>query len=163
VWSVSPFPVRGRNPGLLLVFPRSGPDPAPCMATPCRIGIEARSYELDAYDHVNQAVYAQWLEHGRLVYLRKRGMTYTSIPETFGCHVVVVHQALDYKTQVRLGDRIFIESAITHFGGSSFRFEHRIEYPDGSLAVTASVVMVCVGEDGRPMTMPDELRERLDE
>ncbi|MBW2282862.1 MAG: acyl-CoA thioesterase [Deltaproteobacteria bacterium] len=132
------------------------------MTTPSRIGIEARSYELDAYAHVNQAVYAQWLEQGRLVFLRKRGMTYDSIPRDYGVHVVVVHQALDYRRQVRLGDRVFVTSEIAHFGKSSFRFEHRIEYPDGQLAVKAVVVMVCVGDGARPIAIPDELRAKLD-
>ena len=132
------------------------------MTTPCRIGIEARSYELDAYAHVNQAVYAQWLEHGRLVYLRKRGMSYTSIPRDYGVHVVVVHQAMDYRQQVRLGDRVFVTSEIAHFGKSSFRFEHRIEYTGGHLAAKAMVVMVCVGDAGRPVEIPEELRAKLD-
>lgn len=131
------------------------------MPTPCRIGIEARSYELDAYQHVNQAVYAQWLEQGRLVYLRKRGMTYTSIPEEYGVHVVVVHQKLDYKEQVKLGDRVFVTSQISHLGRSSFRFEHVISFEDERVACSASVVMVCVGLGGRPKELPEGLRERL--
>ena len=133
------------------------------MSTPCRIGIEARSYELDAYAHVNQAVYAQWLEHGRLVYLRKRGMTYTSIPEEYGVHVVVVHQQIDYQKQVKLGDRLFVSSEITHIGTSSFRFEHSITFEDDRIAAKGTVVMVSVGADGRPHEIPEDLSTRLDQ
>ena len=63
---------------------------------------------------------------------------------------------------VRLGDRVFVTSEIAHFGKSSFRFEHRIEYPDGQLAVKAVVVMVCVGDEARPVAIPEELLAKLD-
>ena len=132
------------------------------VTTPSIAAVEARSYELDPYGHLNNAVYVNWLEHGRLSYLRDRGENYTSIPEKYGVHVVVVRQEIDYRVQVQLGDRLLVTSSIEHFGSSSFRFGQSIAFEDGRVAADAKVTMVCTGRDGRPVAMPDELRRLLE-
>jgi YbgC/YbaW family acyl-CoA thioester hydrolase len=132
------------------------------VTTPSVVEFEARSYELDPYGHLNNAVYINWLEQGRLVYLRDRGLTYDSVPKLFGVKVMVVQQGIAYKAQVCLGDHLHCRSRILRFGNSSFTFEQVIEYPDGRQAAFATVTMVCVGEDGKAAPMPPELRRRLE-
>ncbi|MHC4957444.1 MAG: acyl-CoA thioesterase [Planctomycetota bacterium] len=132
------------------------------MTTPSHVEVEARSYELDPYGHLNNAVFINWLEHGRLAYLRDRCMSYTSIPEEYGVHVVVVHQDVAFKAQVLLGDRLVMTSRVVRFGQSSFAFEQAIRFVDSDRpACEATVTMVCVGPDERPIPMPGLLRERL--
>ena len=131
------------------------------MSPVSRTEVEARSYELDAYGHLNNAVFVSWLEHGRSVYLRERGMSWQSLPGDFGVRVVVVHQAISYKAEVRQDDRLVVESAIPRFGNTSFPFEQRILYEDGRVAAEGEVVMVCIDEAGEPVPVPDGLRERL--
>jgi len=126
-----------------------------------RTDVEARSYELDAYSHLNNAVFVSWFEHGRSVYLRERGMGWQSLPEEFGVRVVVVHQAITYKAEIRQDDRLVIESEIPRFGNTSFPFTQRILYPDGRVAAEAEVVMVSIDLDGKPVPVPEALRERL--
>lgn len=132
------------------------------MTKPGVVEVEARSYELDPYGHLNNAVHVNWLEHGRLCYLRDRGHSYTSVPETFGVHVVVVRQDLQYKAQVRLGDRLSVTSRIARIGRTSFTFAQEIAFPDGRLAASGEVTMVCVGPDGEPAPVPEGLRSLLD-
>jgi len=132
------------------------------VTTPSTTEVEARSYELDPYGHLNNAVYVNWLEHGRLCFLRDHGESYTSVPEKYGVHVVVVRQEVDYRAQVRIGDRLVVTSFVERFGGSSFRFDQRIAFPDGRTAAEAKVTMVCVGADGIPAPMPEALRKALD-
>lgn len=131
------------------------------MTTPSVVEVEARSYELDSYGHLNNAVYVNWLEHGRLCFLRDRGMTYDSLPRDEGVFVVVVRQEIDYRAQVRLGDRLRLSSRIVRFGTSSFAFEQSLAFPDGRAACAAVVTMVCVDASGRPVPMPPALRGRL--
>lgn len=120
------------------------PDAAPKVPAPgaSRAPVEARSYELDPYGHVNNSVFVNWLEHGRLCWLRDRGMTYTSIPEQHGVHVVVVSIRLDYRAEIGLGDRLVVVSDVVRVGRSSFAFAQRIEFDDGRLAAEAEVTMV---------------------
>jgi YbgC/YbaW family acyl-CoA thioester hydrolase len=144
------------------VTPNAPSRPADPSAAPAesRVAVEARSYELDPYGHVNNSVFVNWLEHGRLCWLRDRGMTYTSIPETFGVHVVVVSLRLDYRAEVGLGDRLVVASDVVRLGNSSFAFAQRIEFDDGRVAAEGEVVMVCT-RDGRSSPIPAELRVRL--
>ena len=126
------------------------------------VAVEARSYELDSYGHLNQGVSVQWFEHGRLVYLRERGMTYNSIPEDFGVHVMVLRQDVTYRAQILLGDRFRMTSRIARFGRTSFTWEHALDPVDGGdPAIVATVTMVCVGADDAAAPMPDELRAKL--
>ena len=37
------------------------------------IEVEVRSYELDTYNHVNNAIYLNYLEYARMEYLRRIG------------------------------------------------------------------------------------------
>jgi len=132
------------------------------VTTPSEIAVEARSYELDPYGHLNNAVFINWLEHGRLCFLRDRGESYLSIPERFGAHVVVVRQEVDYRAQIRCFDKLVVTSRIERFGNASFRFAQKIAFEDGRVAADAKVTMVCVGPDDQPMAMPEELRAILE-
>jgi YbgC/YbaW family acyl-CoA thioester hydrolase len=132
------------------------------VTEPSVVEVEARSYELDAYDHLNNAVYVNWLEHGRLNYLRDRGHTYTTIPEHFGVHVVVVRSDLSYRRQVRLGDRLRIVTRLARLGRTSFAFRQEILFGDGTVAADGEVTMVCVGPDERARPVPAGLREVLE-
>lgn len=132
------------------------------MTTPNTVEVEARSYELDPYGHLNNSVFVNWLEHGRLAYLRDRSMSYASIPADYGVHVVVVHQNVSFKAQVHLGDLLKVTSRICRFGKTSFAFDQVIAFPDGRSACIAVVTMVCVGEGGEPASMPEALRRRLE-
>jgi YbgC/YbaW family acyl-CoA thioester hydrolase len=131
------------------------------VSVPAVFEVEARSYELDPYGHLNNAVYVNWLEQGRLVFLRARGETYTTVPERFGVHIVVVHQDISYRAQVRLGDRLAVSTRIARLGGSSFTFEQSIAFLDGRSAADGRVTMACVGPGGRSTPIPDGLRSLL--
>jgi len=122
---------------------------------------EARSYELDPYGHLNNAVFVNWFEHGRLCYLRDRAMTYTSIPETHRVRIVVVQQDVTYKAEVRLGDVLDLTTRIERLGNTSFTFGHSLAFADGRVVGLGKVTMVCTGADGRPTPIPAALRAAL--
>lgn len=124
--------------------------------------IEARSYELDPYGHVNNAVFVNWFEHGRLRYLADRGLSWTIVPEEYGCRVVIVRIDVSFHTEVRLGDRLALTSRITGFGRSSFTFEQSLRHADERVAATAVATMVCVDPDGGSVEVPAALRSSLE-
>jgi acyl-CoA thioester hydrolase len=131
------------------------------MAEPTTVEVEARSYELDPYGHLNNAVIVNWLEHGRSAYLRERGLSWMTLPEEYGLRVVVVRQDISYKAEVHLDDRLTIESRVARFGNTSFVFAQEIRFGDGRAAASAEITMVSVDDDGRPVRVPDPLRDRL--
>jgi YbgC/YbaW family acyl-CoA thioester hydrolase len=131
------------------------------MSTPAVVDLEARSYELDPYGHVNNAVYVNWLEHGRSAYLRERGLSWISIPGKFGVRVVIVSLDIEFRAEVGLNDELRITTSIRKTGNSSFTFDQEIVFADGRPVAGAEAVMVCT-KDGAATPIPDGLRERLE-
>lgn len=125
------------------------------------VTVEARSYELDAYGHLNNAVFINWLEHARSAYLRELGLSWANLPAEFGVRVVVVRQEVSYRAEVRLHDRLTITSRIVRWGRSSLVFSQEIAFEDGRPAAEAEVTMVAVGDAG-PVPVPEALRKRLE-
>lgn len=120
--------------------------------------LEVRSYELDVYDHVNNAVYLNWLEHGRSRLLQDKGFNYLSIMDTWGVQFMTVRTEIDYRKALKLGDRAVIETQIERVGNTSITVAHRI-LPVGQPepAAEAKVVIVFTSaETGRPTPVPED-------
>ncbi len=123
----------------------------------------ARSYELDSFGHVNHAVYLNWFEQARFGALEAGGFPPRLLRERgWGIHVVRIE--VDYRREVRLGDAIRIHTRADAFRNSSFSIQQRATRLQGGGEVTvaeAAVVLVWVGPGGRPMRVPDEVRQAL--
>jgi len=78
-----------------------------------------------------------------------------------GVFAPVVHAEADYRTPLRLGDAITIESSVESIGDSSVRMAYIVRKSDGALAAEALVVHVCIGSDGRSVPVAEALREAL--
>ncbi|MFO0828145.1 MAG: thioesterase family protein [Phycisphaerales bacterium] len=73
----------------------------------------------------------------------------------------VVHAEADYRTPLRLGEAITIDSSVESIGDSSVRMAYIVHRSDGALAAEALVVHVCIGRDGRSVPVPQALRDVL--
>lgn len=67
-----------------------------------------RSYECDSYNHVNNAVYLNYLEFARMEYLHACGFDYHGIFAA-GYYLYVTHIDIYYKASALLDDKLFIE------------------------------------------------------
>ena len=72
------------------------------------ITFTARGYELDSYNHINNAVYLNYFEHARWEYFRELGL-YTLLTES-GNFPVVTDVHIRYQREIRLFDELAIES-----------------------------------------------------
>ncbi|HSM05434.1 MAG TPA: thioesterase family protein [Longimicrobiales bacterium] len=127
-----------------------------------RCPLEARSYELDAFGHLNHAVYLNYFEHARFQTLSAHGIHAEEIRRRGeGVHVVRVE--VDYKKEVRQGTRIEIRTALESFRKTSMTFRQLAADPESTDTVYAEarVVAVWIGPDGRPMRIPDSVRAAL--
>jgi thioesterase III len=85
-----------------------------------------RSYELDVYGHVNNAVFMQWLEHGRSRLLQDKGLTYTSIVDEWGVRLVTVATSINFRAQLGLDDDVEVRTSVKRMGNSSVAFDQTI-------------------------------------
>jgi YbgC/YbaW family acyl-CoA thioester hydrolase len=134
--------------------------------------IEARAYELDSFGHINHAVYLNYFEQARFEVLARAGFTYEELFRR-GWAIHVIRVEVDYHREVLLGDRLRIRTWIEEFGRVTMilRQAARREPRTGeaqreaqretqeTLVAEARVEAVWIGENGRPMRVPSEVRE----
>jgi len=78
------------------------------MSKKLTITFTARGYELDSYNHINNAVYLNYFEHARWEYFRELGLN-NFLTESDNLPVVTdVH--IRYQREIRIFDVLVIES-----------------------------------------------------
>lgn len=120
--------------------------------------LQVRSYELDVYNHVNNAVYINWLEHGRCKMLQDRGLNYTSIIDNWGVQYMTVRTEIDYRHPLHLGDDVEVSTQIERVGNTSVTLGQKVaKVGHTEPAAQARVVIVFTdASSGRPTPVPGE-------
>ncbi len=115
-----------------------------------------RSYECDSYGHVNNAVYLNYLEYGRMEYLHQIGFDYKGLVEA-GYFLYVTHIDIHYKESAVLDDKLTIEVYPVKFGAVSGMFHQIIRKEDGSVSAEADVSWASVNSlTKRPCRIPSQ-------
>ncbi len=124
------------------------------MAYVSTFELEVRSYELDVYNHVNNAVYINWLEHGRSKLLQDKGLNYTKIISDWGVQFMTVRTEIDYRKPLHLGDKITLTTQVERVGTSSVTLAQKV-LSGGEPAAEAKVTIVYTDiKSGRPTPVP---------
>lgn len=97
-----------------------------------------RFRDLDAFGHVNNAVYATYLEAARIAYLLD--VTGGSLRDM---GIILAEQTISYKRPAYFGDRLGVGVRVTSFKTRSFGMEYAIvRAADGALIATGQSVQV---------------------
>lgn len=124
-----------------------------------RLELDVRDYECDMEGIVNNAVYLNYLEHTRHVYLKHRGIDFAALAGR-GIHLVVTRIEIDYHWPLRSGDRFVVTATTEQLSPLRFCFHQEItRLPDEKPIAKAKVIGTALNEKGRPH-MPEEV-ERL--
>lgn len=116
-----------------------------------------RYRDLDRQGHVNNAVYSQFFETGRVEYLYKKDQPITCEH----CSFVVVSNNIEYIKEITWPGTVEIGTAVSRIGNSSLIMVQGL-YQDGILKATNESVVVQMDEDTRksfPLT--DQARNLL--
>jgi acyl-CoA thioester hydrolase len=113
-----------------------------------------RSYELDAYNHVNNSVYLNYLEYARMEFLKDNNFDYKGFVAK-GYAIIVVRVAIDYKLSAVLDDELTIETEPVKRRRASGMFHQRILKGD-ALVAEADVTWAILNAQGRPSPIPEE-------
>lgn len=117
--------------------------------------ISVRSYECDSYNHVNNAVYLNYLEHARMDFLNAINFDYNGLVKA-GFSLYVTHIDIHYKVSAHLNDKLFIESEPTQLKHIMGEFSQTIKKEDGTVCAYATVTWASVNAQGRPSKIPQE-------
>jgi acyl-CoA thioester hydrolase len=100
--------------------------------------IEIRWRDVDAYQHVNNAVYATYLEECRDGWL-ERALGDAGDPWDF----VLAHVAIDFRRELRLEDEaVVVSCGLDRIGTSSLTLREEIRTAAGELSAESEAVVV---------------------
>ena len=122
-----------------------------------RIPIAVRWRDMDAFGHVNNAMYLSYLEEARIRWLT----TLPDVPLNERISPVVAAAQVNYRMPIKWPGDVMVELWIERAGRSSVSFGHRIvaQADDTLLHADGHVVMVWVdARDGRSVPLPDGVR-----
>ena len=120
--------------------------------------IQIRWRDMDAYGHVNNAVYLTYLEECRDAWAQELlGSKEAS------WDFVLAHVGIDYRRQLTQADgRVLVRCRLASFGRSSIRTREEIALADGTVAAEAEAVVVPREPDAdRSRPLRDDERARL--
>lgn len=116
--------------------------------------ITVRHYECDAYGHVNNANYLNYLEHARGEFLKAVGFDYKSYTEAgYGLYVIKV--SITYKTPAVPDDVLEVFTKTIKRRRASGTFFQEIKIGD-TIICEAEVTWASIGKDGKMSPIPKE-------
>jgi acyl-CoA thioester hydrolase len=122
--------------------------------------IKVRFGELDAYGHVNHAVYLAYFEAARVEALAEAGFSLDRLQRD-GFHIVVIDLHVRFHRPAVLGDVLTVETTLTKLGHASSHWRQRI-LCHGNPIVSAELRGAITDLEGRPRRAPDTLAAALE-
>jgi acyl-CoA thioester hydrolase len=114
-----------------------------------------RTYECDSYGHVNNAVYVNYLEYGRMQFLNGINFDYKEMIKA-GYFIYITHIDIHYRASAFLMDKLFIDVEPVETGAIKGTLHQVIRKEDGTVCVDADVTWATVNTQGRPSRLPKE-------
>ncbi len=124
--------------------------------------IKVRSFELDSFGHVNNAVYLQYLEVARCEYMEQAGLSFSDF-DAWKRYPVVVHASLDYRQAAQFGDTLLVKGGVSKWGRLRWTMQYCITNAQtGAVVMDAEQVFVFLDEYGQPVPVPNRFRVAFD-
>jgi acyl-CoA thioester hydrolase len=125
-----------------------------------RTSLQVRFRDIDAFGHVNNAVFFSYLELARIRYL----LDVLEPDEPFDrLPLILARVELDFRSPIMFGEEVEVETQVDGIGRSSMAMSHRMTAgADHRLVGEAQSVLVTYDYAiARPMPVPDEWRRRI--
>ncbi len=117
----------------------------------------ARYSDTDRQGHINNAVFAKYLEAGRTALFFDPAME-LRVP---GCSFVIVRLELDFLAEMHWRGPVLIGTRIASIGRTSMRFAQAIFQDDRCTATSDSVLVLMDDNTRRASPIPEPWRARL--
>ncbi len=118
--------------------------------------------ETDQMGVVYHGNYAQYLEMGRVEWLRALGITYRSMEEN-GIMLPVISLQLHYKKSALYDDLLTVETQLVKTPKVKIEFDYKIYNEEKELLVEANTVLAFMNKiTQKPIMCPDYILEKLD-
>lgn len=118
--------------------------------------------ELDAYGHVNNAVYLRWFENARFHYFELTGVTALYHMEKKG--PILARTELDFLAPISFPDDVLLSVRVTRIGNSSFTMENQVWSVNESRLCARGqnvIVMLDYADGGQKIRVPEPIRAAI--
>ena len=125
-----------------------------------RTTLQVRFRDIDAFGHVNNAVFSSYVELARIQYLLdvlQPDAPFERLP------LILARAELDFRSPITFGEEVVVETRVERIGRTSFGMSHRLTVAadDRLVADVHSVLVTYDYAAARPMPVPDDWRRRL--
>ncbi len=119
--------------------------------------------EMDAFEHVNNVVYARWIESARVAYFARLGLMDRKRKDGIG--PILGHVSIDYRRPVAYPDTVRVDANVRSIGRTSFTMEYRIWSADqrAEVATGEDVIVLFDYRNARATAVDDALRAAIAE
>lgn len=123
--------------------------------------VRIRYKETDQMGVVYHGNYAQYLEVGRIEWLRSLGISYKSMEDN-GVMLPVVELNLKFKKSAHFDDEICIKTMLRKLPSAAIEFDYEISNLNGEILTYGYTKLVFINmETNRPMRCPNYILEKL--
>ncbi|GMN09135.1 thioesterase family protein [Croceitalea sp. MTPC9] len=127
-----------------------------------KLSFRVRYGETDQMGIVYHGNYAQYLEMGRVEWLRDLGVTYKSMEDN-GIQLPVINLQLKYIKSAKYDDLITVETILKKKPLVKIEFDYKIYNSTRDLLVEANTVLAFMDKiKNKPIKCPDYILEKLD-
>ncbi len=125
------------------------------------ISFRVRYAETDQMGIVYYGNYAQYLEMGRVEWLRSLGVSYKWMEEK-GVMLPVISLKVDYKNSAKYDDLITVRTQLKKLPSVRIEFDYSIFNEEGEILIEANTVLVFMDSyRKKPIKCPDYILEKL--
>ena len=116
-----------------------------------------RYRDVDAWGHVNNAVYLTYCEDARMAYLAHLGIM-RSVDEA---QMILARAEIDFRSPTRVGEQLEIGVRPGRIGRKSFVLDYEVRAPDRVVAESTSVLVAYDYDRGEAVDVPAAWKEAL--
>ncbi|MBF0559447.1 MAG: YbgC/FadM family acyl-CoA thioesterase [Nitrospirae bacterium] len=122
-----------------------------------QISLKIYYEDTDAAGIVYYGNFLRYLERARTEFLLDRGISIAELHYQ-GLFFPVIHVDIHYRKAVKLGETIDITTEIAEMKNASVVLKSHV-LRHGTVLAEAHVTFACIGRDGKPRRLPEELRK----
>ena len=125
------------------------------------LSFSVRDYECDLQGVVNNAVYQNYLEHARHIFLKEHSIDFAILSKA-GTNLLVIRAELDYKGSLCSGDLFTVRTRFARKSRLKFLFiQDIVRQGDEKVLLSAEITGTAVNAKGKPF-IPSELENLLE-